>query len=223
VKKKNIIGLILARKGSKRLKSKNLKKINGKSLTEITIKFAKKLKFLTNVILSTDDRKILNLSKKNKIMSPGLRPATLSDSKSSSEKAAFHAIKWYEEKFGKVDGICLLQPTTPFRDISKFKKAIKIFLAKDKTVISVSKIDKNPNIYFINEKKISYRKSNKKNNSFFYIDGSLYLISRKVFFREKTFVPKKFVKLINDKIKYSIDIDFEKDLKLARLLTNENF
>ena len=49
--KYHIIGIILARKGSKRIKNKNLKKISGKSLIEITIKFAKKLKFLTNIVL----------------------------------------------------------------------------------------------------------------------------------------------------------------------------
>ena len=62
--KNHILGIILARKGSKRIKNKNLKKIHGKSLTEITINFAKSLKFLTNIVLSTDDKKILNLAKK---------------------------------------------------------------------------------------------------------------------------------------------------------------
>ena len=66
--KEHIIGIILARKGSKRLKNKNLKKINGRSLCEITIKFAKKLKFLKNIVLSTDDKKLFSLSRKNKIL-----------------------------------------------------------------------------------------------------------------------------------------------------------
>ena len=220
MKQKHIVGLILARKGSKRLKNKNLKKINGKSLSEITIRFAKKLKFLRNIVLSTDDKGILNLSKKNNILSPGLRPAKLSKENSSSEDAAFHLLKWYEKQFGKVDGILLLQTTTPFRDILKFKRAFKLFSSTNKTIVGVSQIGKSPSIYYLNEKKIKNYKE--INNSFYQIDGSLYLISRKVFFKEKTFVPKKFIKSINYKIKYSIDIDYEKDLKLARLLSNEN-
>ena len=221
--KNHILGIILARKGSKRIKNKNLKKIHGKSLTEITINFAKSLKFLTNIVLSTDDKKILSLAKKNKILSPGLRPKKLSQDTSSSERATFHILKWYEKNYRKVDGILLLQPTSPFRDILSFKKANQIFSKKKNTVIGVTKIYKNPKNFFINSKKISCSKKIKNQNSFFYIDGSLYLISRKKFLKEKTFVPKKFVPLFNQKFKNSLDIDFERDLKLARLIKNENF
>ena len=221
--KNHIVGIILARKGSKRIKNKNLKKIHGKTLIEISIKFAKKLNFLKNIVLSTDDKRILNISKKNKILSAGLRPKRLSKDTSTSEEATFHAIKWYEKKFGKINGILLLQPTTPFRNILSFKKAFKIFSNKNKTVIGVTKIYKKTNNFFIGRKRLKFIKSIKNNNSFYYVDGSLYLISRKNFFKEKTFVTKKFVPLFNTKLKNSLDIDFEKDLKLARLLRNENF
>ena len=46
MKKKHIIGIILARKGSKRLKNKNLRIIyKNKNLINSTIIFSKKLKF----------------------------------------------------------------------------------------------------------------------------------------------------------------------------------
>lgn len=220
--KEHIIGIILARKGSKRLKNKNLKKINGRSLCEITIKFAKKLKFLKNIVLSTDDKKLFSLSRKNKILSPGLRPKKLSEDKSSSEDAAFHVIKWYEKKFRKITGLLLLQPTTPYRDIANFKKAFSIFSKRNNTVIGATKIYKNPNNFYIGKKKIKFSKNKKNYSSFYFIDGSLYLISRKNFFKEKKFLPKKFTPVFNKKFKNSLDIDFQKDLKLARLLSNEN-
>ena len=60
---KKILCLIPARGGSKGIKDKNLKKINNKSLVKITIQFAEQLKFLDNIVLSSDSIKILNETK----------------------------------------------------------------------------------------------------------------------------------------------------------------
>ena len=131
MKKPHIVAFILARKGSKRLRNKNLKTLFDKtSLVEATIKFAKKLKFVDNIVLSSDHKKILQISKKEKILSPGLRPKNLSGSQISSEKIVQYLLDWYEKKVKKIDGILLLQPTTPFRSISFINKAYKIFLKK---------------------------------------------------------------------------------------------
>lgn len=220
--KSHIIGIILARKGSKRLKDKNLKKIKNVPLCEITINFAKKLKFLKNIIISSDDKRIIKLSKRKKILVLD-RPKRLSKAQTSSEETSFHLLNWYEKKFKKIDGILLLQPTSPFRSIENFNKAFRIFKKEKTAVIGVTKINKNPKLYFLNRKRFILNRVLKKKNFFNYIDGSLYLIPRNIFFKQKTFVPKKFRPIENDKIKYSIDIDYEKDLKLARLMFNENF
>ena len=62
--KKKILCLIPARGGSKGIKLKNLKKIGNKSLVSHTITFAKNLKFLDDIIVSSDNKKILNIGKK---------------------------------------------------------------------------------------------------------------------------------------------------------------
>ncbi len=224
MKKKHIIGIILARKGSKRLKDKNLKIVHkNKSLIKSTIFFSKKLNFLRKVILSSDDFRIIKICKKEGILTPGLRPKKLSGDKISSESVSKYLVKWYEKKFGKIDGILLLQPTTPFRNIKKFKEAYKLFSKKTVDIIGVSKIFKNPsNFFFFNKKKIERLKYKKFENMFF-IDGSMFFIKRKTLFKLNTFVPKKFYPMMNEKIKYSIDIDYLKDLKLAKLIQNEDF
>ena len=58
------VALIPARGGSKGIKNKNLKKINGLSLTDLAIKIAKKSKIFSKIILSTDNKSILNSGKK---------------------------------------------------------------------------------------------------------------------------------------------------------------
>ena len=59
-KKKKILGIIPARKGSKSIKNKNLLKINNKTLIEIAINSAKKSKFLSDIVVTSDNLKILN-------------------------------------------------------------------------------------------------------------------------------------------------------------------
>ena len=62
--KKNILGVTLARGGSKGIKDKNLTKINGKPLIYYSIKEAKKSKQITNYIISTDSKKIKKIAEK---------------------------------------------------------------------------------------------------------------------------------------------------------------
>ena len=57
--------LICVRSGSKGLPNKNVKKINGKTLLEITIHLAKKIKSIKNIIISTDSKNYANIGKKN--------------------------------------------------------------------------------------------------------------------------------------------------------------
>ena len=141
-----ILALITARKNSKRLPKKNLKKIGNKTLVEWSISSVENIREIVDIFVTTDDLNILKISKKNGAISPWLRPKRLSKDNTSSEDTVMHALKWYEKKVCKPDGLLLLQPTTPFRSKANIKKAIKFFKKnKSKPIIAVSKI--------INEKK----------------------------------------------------------------------
>jgi CMP-N,N'-diacetyllegionaminic acid synthase len=190
-----ILALILARGGSKRLKKKNIINLKDKPLITWTIKFAQKLPNITDILVSTDDIKIATIAKKNNAFVPWLRPKHLSLDRTSSASSALHAIEWYENKVTKVDGILLLQPTSPFRNLKTFQKVIKLF-KKDfnKSYVSVSKLNSDipkPN-------------------------GSLYLISPKKLKKNKNFVTKDSVGILLKTKKENIDIDKISDLELAR-------
>ena len=72
------IAIIPARAGSKRLKNKNLKLINGKPLIYFAIKNAIMSKLFDEIIISTDSLKILNKAEKFGAKNNGLRPKKLS-------------------------------------------------------------------------------------------------------------------------------------------------
>ena len=62
IKGKKLIAIIPARKNSKGIKNKNLFKIGKHSLLERAILIAKKSKFIDEVLVSTDCKKMFNIS-----------------------------------------------------------------------------------------------------------------------------------------------------------------
>ena len=214
----DLLIIIPARKGSKRLKNKNIIKIGGKELVLKTIDFAKKIKAKKKIIISSDSMKIINLviNYDKRILSPGLRPKHLSSDKAKTEDVADYIIDWYENNFNQVSNILLLQPTTPYRDATKFNKIYNIFLKKKyESLISVSPlINLNKKIITLKNEKIFSKK--KLNENLYQANGSFYLIQKKIFKKYKTFVPKNTsVSVIKD-FNQTIDIDTNIDLEIAK-------
>ena len=72
-----LLTIIPARSGSKGIKNKNLTKFLGKPLIKYSINFAKKIKNNT-IIVSTDSKKIKDLSHKDLGINDYIRPENLS-------------------------------------------------------------------------------------------------------------------------------------------------
>jgi CMP-N-acetylneuraminic acid synthetase len=200
--KKKILALILARKGSLRLKNKNILKLHNKPIihwTFDTLNEKKIRKLFTNVLVSTDSFKIKNISQQYKFLTPWLRPKKLCTKSSTSESAASHALNWYEKNIEKIDGLFLFQPTSPFRDTKKIITAIKIFLKTSKQVVSVC----SKKLYKFNK------------NS---INGSMYLTPINILKKKKTFSERGFVPLKMSSELENIDIDTQEDFDRAKKL-----
>ena len=76
---------------------------------------------------------------------PWLRPVELATDEASSVNVAAHALDWYESTIGKVDGLLLLQPTSPFRTQEMIRQGIKLYVQSgNESVLGVSKADKHP-------------------------------------------------------------------------------
>ena len=208
--------IIPARAGSKRLKNKNKKKIKNLTLVEHSIIFAKKLNITPYILVSTDDKEILNTSLKHKILTPWLRPSKYSTDNSKSIEFTIHAIDWFKKTFGKLDNIILLQPTSPFRSISTFKKMYKKFKSKPNSILTVShSLKKGKNNYLIKKNKLFLTKNlNKKQNVC--INGNIYINSVKNLIRYKNYNNKDSVPYLLKNKKEIIDIDHAKDFILAK-------
>jgi CMP-N-acetylneuraminic acid synthetase len=124
----NILGLIPARGGSKRLPRKNIRSFLGKPLVAWTIEQAKKSKCLTRVVVTTEDREIAEISKKEGAEVPFLRPEELARDGSPTIDAVLHAVDWFESRGEHFDIVALLEPTSPLRKSDDIDCAIKLFL-----------------------------------------------------------------------------------------------
>ena len=142
------------RGGSKSLRNKNLKIINGKPLLYYTINQAVKSKIFDLVMVSTDSKKIYNYSKKYGAKAWFLRPKKLSTATAPKLLAIKHALNESEKKFKtKFDIIFNLHVTSPLRTTSDIKNALKQFLKDgNNQLISVSPSSRNPYFNMIEKK-----------------------------------------------------------------------
>ncbi len=122
-----ILGLILARGGSKSIPKKNIKDLGGKPLIAHTIEKAKASKYIDRVILSTDDAEIGEVGRKYGAETPFVRPKELAEDFTQDFPVFVHAIKWLEDNENwKPDFIVHLRPTHPFRKTEHIDKGIEM-------------------------------------------------------------------------------------------------
>jgi CMP-N-acetylneuraminic acid synthetase len=128
----NILGLITARGGSKGIPKKNIKFLGGVPLIAYTIDVAKKSKLINDLILSTDNQEIADVSKSYGLPIPFLRPKELAADDTPHYLVIQHAVKFMEH-MNRVtyDYVVLLQPTSPFRLVEDIDITINKLINSD--------------------------------------------------------------------------------------------
>src|SRR5438093_3043672 len=110
-----ILALITARRGSKRLPAKNVRLLRGVPLITWSIDVVRNIPEICDILVSTDDAATAEIARRAGAAVPWLRPAALATDTASSVDVCLHSLDWYEQAHGAVDGLLLLQPTSPFR------------------------------------------------------------------------------------------------------------
>ena len=229
MRKYKILCTICARGGSKGVKNKNLKFINGTPLITHTIKQAIKSNLFKNIIVSSDSEKIINIAKKSGADVLFKRPKKLSNDSAPKIPVIIHALKkaeiFYKTRY---DLIIDLDPTSPLRDISDIQKALNIFEKnKANNLITASKAKKSPyfNMIEIINNKISiikkkkYHSINRRQDSpkVFDMNASIYIWSRKYLLNKPKLINSKTALYIMPEER-SIDIDSEFDFKITKYI-----
>jgi pseudaminic acid cytidylyltransferase len=130
------IAIIPARGGSKRIPKKNIKLFCGKPMIVWSIEAAFKSNAFDKVIVSTDDKVISKISKKNGAEVPFIRPKNLSNDHVSVSEVILHATKWAIEEYNNnISAICVIHATAPFIKEKDLNASYEILKKKECEIV----------------------------------------------------------------------------------------
>ncbi len=137
-----VLGVIPARGGSKGVPRKNIAPLLGKPLIAYTIQAALESTLLTDVVVSTDDEEIAQVSQDFGAQVPFMRPAELATDRAQAVPTIQHAVREMERIRGcRYDAVVMLQPTTPLRTSEDIDQCLrKLFATDADSVISVVEV-----------------------------------------------------------------------------------
>lgn len=133
-----ILGITLARGGSKGVRGKNLADINGKPMLAYSIEEALKSKYISRYVVSSDYDPILEIAEARgaDIIK---RPGHLALDDTPSWDAIYHALLQCEEEDGEYDFIADIRCTNPLKTVEDIDGAIeKLIKTSADSVVGVS-------------------------------------------------------------------------------------
>lgn len=229
----NVLGVILARGGSKGIPKKNIKLLNGKPLIAYTIEAGIESGIFDELIVSTDSKEIASISESFGAKAPFIRPAELSGDTVWSRDALKHAVLEAEKIYKKSYSYIIELPCiAPLRKSWHIKEAfLKLSEGGLDSITSVVKMgDKHP----VRMKRIVNNELKDFTTEFPEGEGSrrqdlepCYIRNGAIYGMTRDCIINKFSRhgkicrpyIMDDES--SINIDTLLDFKLAEILVNE--
>tara|TARA_A100000164_G_C21940961_1_gene790668 strand:- start:4663 stop:5394 length:732 start_codon:yes stop_codon:yes gene_type:complete len=228
--KLNIITLIPARKNSKGIKNKNIINFFNMPLISYSIKISLKSNIINKTFVSTDSKKIQNISLRYKACCPFLRPAKYSKDKSTDLEVFKHFYKFYKKKYKKkIDLIVHLRPTTPLRCPILIEKLIKLmiknntftslrcFIVSENSPYKMWKKNKSTAVPFVKSKKELHSMARQTLPKIYRHIGYIDIVRPSKTIEKNSMVGNKvYFYNFNPEKYYSEDIDTNKDLFVSK-------
>ena len=225
----NNLAIIPARSGSKGLKDKNIKNLNGIPLIGFSIDAAIKSNIFTEVMVSTDSQLYADISKKLGATVPFLRSTERSNDSASSWEVVLEVLGRYLENDKKFDSVCLLQPTSPLRDANDIVSAYRLLEERNgDSVTSVCEVDHSPLWSMKLPEDLSLNEFNKecediprqRLGKYYRLNGAIYI--RKSQYKDNSInlLNRNDYAMIMDR-NHSVDIDTLEDFELAEWYMNK--
>tara|TARA_B110000003_G_scaffold239200_1_gene245183 strand:+ start:3817 stop:4503 length:687 start_codon:yes stop_codon:yes gene_type:complete len=218
--------LIPARIGSKGIPKKNLYPLCNKPLVQWTIESSQGSKYISETIVSSDSKEILNLSKSLGV-NIHKRNKSLSDDHARSEDVVLNVLDELEYLNKKFEYLVLLQPTSPLRNMKHIDLACeKIIEENVDSLISVKEVNRGVLKTLVQNDDGSLMSSYNKNFPFmprqelpkaFMPNGAIYISKISSFIETQSFLVKDNSYILMDE-QSSSDIDTMQDiLKVSKL------
>ena len=125
------IAIIPARGGSKRIPRKNIKDFLGKPIIAYSIEAALKSELFSEVMVSTDDLEIAEISKQYGAKVPFIRSKEASDDHATTADALIEVFNAYSKQNMIFDYACCIYPTAPFVTEAKLQRVFNELVDND--------------------------------------------------------------------------------------------
>jgi len=229
----NVLCTICARGGSKGVKNKNIKPINGKPLIAYTIEQAKKSGLFKHIVISTDSDDIAAIAKEYGAEVFFKRSAEMASDTAGKLDVIRDAFQRSEEHYNeKYDYLVDLDATAPLREVEDIVKSLEQFLNDDNdNLITAMPSRRSPyfNLVEVNEdgdvylsKKVSDVVVRRQDAPKSYdMNASIYIWKRDIILNFDTlFLENTGLYVMPEE--RSIDVDTELDYKFVEFLMKEN-
>lgn len=212
----NTLAIIPARGGSKGVKRKNIRDLNGRPLIAYTIDAAKTSSAVDRVVVSTDDQEIADVAAATGAEVPFIRPAELARDETPTEPVLTHALKELDEEF---DQFVLLQPTSPLRTAKHVTEAVQKYTSSDATSLLSVHQSKNYRWQYTDEgaTQINFdgdRSRRQEKQPEFAENGAIYITDAAAYLQTENLMYGK-TELYEISERSAVDIDTPFDLWLA--------
>lgn len=225
-----ILALIPARAGSKRLPGKNVRELGGKPLIVWSIEVAGAVPDVCDILVSTDAPSIAAVCAAAGAMVPWLRPPELASDTATSIDVVLHALNWYEAEHGAVDGVLLLQPTSPFRSVDSVRQGVELFARHGgQSVLGVApspahplwmfKLEQERLLPYLDQSGLGMRSQDLP--PAYVVTGSFYLSSPAQLRAQRSFIGATTVPLLIESPQEALDIDTAWDWALAETVLRQ--
>lgn len=136
---RRILGVIPARGGSKGIPKKNIRPLAGRPLIYYTIEQAKRSRYLSRLVVSTDNEEIAQVSHQYGA-EVCIRPVELATDAATTEWALIHVVETLKQRDGfEADAVVTLEPTSPLRSSALIDRCIEVLVDSDAdSVIAVA-------------------------------------------------------------------------------------
>ena len=225
------IALIPARGGSKGIKGKNLRQLQGLPLVAWPIKAATQTGMFDRIICSTDSPEIAEVARNAGAETLGLRPEHLSRDETSTADVIEHVISelGQSQEINGRASITLLEPTSPLTTKEDIMNALNLFEKSECTsLVSVSQlIAGHPDFSFAlnsSDGKIQHlqtgewiHKRRQEISDLYFLDGSLYISQIDSFKHFHKFIQEETLGFELEPWKY-FEVDEEIDLVIIEAI-----
>ena len=127
----NAICIITARGGSKRIPGKNKKLFLGKPIICYSIEAAISSGIFEEVMVSTDDEEIAEISKKAGAKVPFMRSKETSNDYATTDDVLLEVLAAYEKMGRTFEYMACIYPTAPFVTAEKLKNALQVLIKNE--------------------------------------------------------------------------------------------